>query len=67
MLEDLLLVDFLGAEDPLISAPYMHSLYLNVAWINVCLFTCFVNLHSVIAKKQKAHLVRDGLFEAVRA
>ena len=67
MLEDLLLVDFLGAEGPLISAPNMRSLYLNVAWINVCLFTCFVNLHSVMATKQKAHLVRDGLFEAVRA
>ena len=67
MLEDLLLVDFLGAEGPLISAPYMRSLYLNVAWINVCLFTCFVNLHAVMATKQKAQLVRDGLFEAVRA
>ena len=45
----------------------MRSLYLNAAWINVCLFTCFVNLHLVMATKQKAHLVRDGLFEAVRA
>ena len=67
MLEDLLLVDFFKAEGPLIAAPDMRSLYLNAAWINVCLFTCFVNLHLVMATKQKAHLVRDGLFEAVRA
>ena len=56
MLEDLLLVDFFKAEGSLISAPYMRSLHLKAALINVCLFTCFVNLHSVMATKQKANL-----------